>query len=31
LYKKILNISPGDEKAEAAYLRLRLKTLRKGK
>ena len=31
LYKKILDISPGDEKAEAAYLRLRLKTLRKGK
>jgi len=31
LYKKILDISPGDEKAEEAYLRLRLKTLRKGK
>jgi len=31
VYKKILNISPGDEKAEAAYLRLRLKLLRKGK
>lgn len=31
VYKKILDISPGDEKAEEAYLRLRLKTLRKGK
>jgi len=31
LYKKILTISPGDEKAEKAYLRLRFKLLHKGK
>jgi len=31
LYQKILEISPGDEKAENAYLRLRLKLLNKGK
>ena len=31
LYKKILDISPGEEKAGEAYLRLRLKILRKGK
>jgi len=31
LYQKILDISPGDEKAENAYLRLRLKLLNKGK
>ncbi len=30
LYKKILDISPGDEKAEEAYLRLRLRLLHKG-
>ena len=30
LYKKIMDISPGDEKAENAYLRLRLKLLHKG-
>ncbi|UCH00438.1 MAG: tetratricopeptide repeat protein [Deltaproteobacteria bacterium] len=31
LYQKILEIFPGDEKAENAYLRLRLKLLNKGK
>jgi tetratricopeptide (TPR) repeat protein len=31
LYKKILAISPDDEKAEEAYLRLRFKLLHKGK
>ena len=31
LYKKILAISPEDEKAEEAYLRLRFKLLHKGK
>ncbi len=31
LHKKILDISPDDEKAENAYLRLRLKLLHKGK
>jgi len=30
LYRKILDISPGDEKAEEAYLRLRLRLLHKG-
>jgi len=30
-YKRILDISPGDEKAEEAYLRLRLRLLHKGK
>jgi tetratricopeptide (TPR) repeat protein len=31
LYKKILAISPDDEKAEEAYLRLRFKLLHKAK
>jgi len=31
LYKRILDISPGDERAEEAYLRLRLRLLHKGK
>ena len=30
LYKKIMDISPGDEEAENAYLRLRLKLLHEG-